>query len=181
MGFCLFGFRDIINAWFGLEPFSYFLGIWLIFTVIFEMAHSPFRILKESQRKELLKIFLINFGLVWTDQSGLYQFFGNLSLNSGVSPIDFSFYNSEFSISFYFFGIIIGSFFWAYLISQGILRFGYLFLRITQYPYSYWIRGFHYFCLIGCITLTLTSFPYYGPDYLFTNPLGFSPQDNVFE
>ena len=181
LGFCLFGFRDIINAWFGLEPFSYFLGIWLIFTVIFEMAHSPFRILKKSQQKELLKIFLINLGLVWTDQSGLYQFFGNLSLHSGVSPVDFSFYNSEFSISFYFFGIIIGSFFWTYLISQGILRFGYLFPRITQYPYSYWIRGFHYFCLISCITLTLTSFPYYGPDYLFTNPLGFFPQDNVFE
>lgn len=181
LGFCLFGFRDIINAWFGLEPFSYFLGIWLIFTVIFEMAHSPFRILKKSQRKELLKIFWINFGLVWTDQSGLYQFFGNLSLHSGVSPIDFSFYNSEFSIPFYFFGIILGSLFWTYLISQGILRFGYLFPRITQYTYSYWIRGFHYFCLISCITLTLTSFPYYGPDYLFTNPLGFFPQDNVFE
>ena len=181
LGFCLFGFRDIINAWFGLEPFSYFLGIWLIFTVIFEMAHSPFRILKKSQSKELLNIFLINFAIVWTDQSGLYQFFGNLSLHSGVSPIDFSFYNSEFSISFYFFGIIIGSFFWTYLISQGILRFGYLFPRIVQYSYSYWIRGVHYFCLISCITLTLTSFPYYGPDYLFTNPLGFFPQDNVFE
>ena len=181
LGFCLFGFRDIINAWFGLEPFSYFLGIWLIFTVIFEMAHSPFRILKKSQSNELLNIFLINFAIVWTDQSGLYQFFGNLSLHSGVSPIDFSFYNSEFSISFYFFGIIIGSFFWTYLISQVILRFGYLLPRIVQYPYSYWIRGVHYFCLISCITLTLTSFPYYGPDYLFTNPLGFFPQDNVFE
>ena len=182
LGFCLFGFRDIINVWFGLEPFSYFLGIWLIFTVIFEMAHSPFRILKKSQRSAMTKIFLVNFGLVWTDQSGLYQFFGNLSLHSGVSPIDFSFYNSEFSISFYFFGIIIGSFFWTYLISQGILRFGYLFPRIAfSMPYSYWIRGFHYFCLISCITLTLTSFPYYGPDYLFTNPLGFFPQDNVFE
>lgn len=182
LGFCLFGFRDIINVWFGLEPFSYFLGIWLIFTVIFEMAHSPFRILKKSQRSAMTKIFLINFGLVWTDQSGLYQFFGNLSLHSGVSPIDFSFYNSEFSISFYFFGIIIGSFFWTYLISQGILRFGYLFPRIAfGVPYSYWIRGFHYFCLISCITLTLTSFPYYGLDYLFTNPLGFFPQDNVFK
>ena len=183
LGFCLFGFRDIINTWFGLEPFSYFLGIWLIFTVIFEMAHSPFRILKKYQKKELLKIFLINFGLVWTDQSGLYQFFGNLSLHSGVSPIDFSFYNSDSVIQFYFFGIIIGSIFWTYFISQGILRFGYLFPRLTQYKYtySYWIRGFHYFCLISCITLTFTSFPYYGADYLFSNPLGFFPQDRVFE
>ena len=183
LGFCLFGFRNIINLWFGLEPLSYFLGIWLIFIVVFEMAHNPrpFIKIKKSQKKELLKIFLINFGLVWTDQSGFYQFFGNLSLNSGISPLDFSFYNSQFSISLYFFGVLVGSFFWTFLISQGFRFLGSLFITITRYSYSSWIRGFHNFCLIGCITLTLTSFPYYGFDYLFTNPLGFVPQDSIWE
>ena len=210
-GCCLFGFRDIMNVWFGLEPLSYFLGVWLIFVVIFEMAHKPLILKKFSSgtsvglerinlgryfsqllrelrfatakprrgREELFKIFLISFGLVWTDQSGFYQYFGHLTLHSGVSLIDFS--NST-GLAYYF-GIIVGSFFWTYIISQSVLRIGlgYLFPRLTRYPYSYWIRGFHNFCLIGCITLTLTSFPYYGPDYLFTNPLGFFPQDNVFE
>ena len=194
LGCCLFGFRDIINAWFGLEPLSYFLGIWLIFIVIFEMAHKPL-ILKKSQTKErLFKIFLISFGCVWTDQSGFYQYFGHLTLHNGVSLMDFSSLvqvaPSDFvpqwenpKLSLYYLGIIVGSFFWTYIISQGVLRLGYLFPRLTRYkyPYSYWIRGFHNFCLIGCITLTLTSFPYYGPDYLFTNPLGFFPQDSVFE
>lgn len=192
LGCCLFGFRDIINAWFGLEPLSYFLGIWLIFIVIFEMAHKPL-ILKKSQTKErLFKIFLISFGCVWTDQSGFYQYFGHLTLHNGVSLMDFSSFVrgadpvpqwENPKLSLYYLGIIVGSFFWTYIISQGVLRLGYLFLRLTRYkyPYSYWIRGFHNFCLIGCITLTLTSFPYYGPDYLFTNPLGFFPQDSVFE
>lgn len=183
LGCCLFGFRDIINAWFGLEPLSYFLGIWLIFIVIFEMAHKPL-IFKKSQKRlptqELLKILGISFGLVWTDQSGFYQYFGHLTLHSGVSIIDFS--NSN-ELPMYFLGIMVGSFFWTYIIRQAILRIGlgYLFPRLTRYPYSYWIRGFHNFCLIGCITLTLTSFPYYGPDYLLTNPLGFFPQDSIFE
>ena len=183
LGCCLFGFRDIINAWFGLEPLSYFLGVWLIFIVIFELAHKPL-IFKTTQKRlpteELLKIFFISFGLVWTDQSGFYQYFGHLTLHSGVSIIDFS--NSN-DVPMYYLGIIIGSFFWTYIIRQGVLRIGlsYLLPRLTRYPYSYWIRGFHNFCLIGCITLTLTSFPYYGPDYLFTNPLGFFPQDRIFE
>lgn len=181
LGCCLFGFRDIINVWFGLEPLSYFFGVWLIFIVIFEMAHKPFPIFKKSQKKELLKIFLISFGLVWTDQFGFYQYFGHLTLHSGINIIDFSFYNSQFSIFIYYLGIVVGSFFWTYVISQGILRLGYLFPRLTRFTYSYWIRGCHNFCLIGCITLTLTSFPYYGPDYLFTNPLGFFAQDSAFE
>nr|AYC64466.1 hypothetical protein Ycf1 [Pseudochlorodesmis sp. HV01306c] len=181
LGSCLFGFRTLINTWFGIEPLSYFLGIWLIFFVIFEMTHSPFRILKKHKKKELLKIFLINFSLVWTDQSGFYQFFGNLSLQSGISPLDFTLYNSQISIILYFCGIIFGSFFWTFAISNIILHFGYYFPRFTNYPYSFWIRGVNHFCLIGCITLTITSFPYYGTDYLFTNLLGFKSQDNIFE
>ena len=181
IGCCLFGFRTIINTWFGTEPISYFIGIWLIFVVIFEMTHSPFKIIKQAQKKELLKIFLINFGLVWTDQSGFYQIFGNLSLQSGSSLLDLAFYHSQFSIYLYFLGIICGSLCWTFLISNLVLQIGYLFSRFTKYPYSYWIRGFNHFCLIGCITLTITSFPYYGTDYLFANPLGFSPQDSFFE
>nr|AYC63947.1 hypothetical protein Ycf1 [Flabellia petiolata] len=178
LGLCLFGFRDFINTWFGLEPFSYFLGIWLIFIVIFEMTNRPLKVLKKSQKKELFNIFLMNFALVWTDQPGLYQFFSNLSLYSGVSPLDF-----EAPISFYFLGVVFGSICWASFISFIVLRLGYLFPRITfyKYPYSYWIRGFNSFCLIGCITLTLTTFHYYGFDYLFANPLGFTSQDHIWE
>nr|YP_009519650.1 hypothetical protein Ycf1 [Udotea flabellum]AYC65627.1 hypothetical protein Ycf1 [Udotea flabellum] len=179
LGFCLFGFRDFINIWFGLEPLSYFLGIWLIFIVIFEMTHRPVKILKKSQKIELLKIGLTNFLLVWTDQSGIYQFFGNLSLSTGVSPLDFS--NSN--ITLYFLGACFGSIFWTFFISFVLLRLGSFFPRITRYryPYSYWIRGFNNFCLIGCITLTLTSLPFYGFDYLFANPLGFSSQDSIWD
>nr|AYC64601.1 hypothetical protein Ycf1 [Halimeda minima] len=176
LGFCLFGFRDVLNIWFFSlwEPLSYFLGIWLIFVVIFQMTQKPLKIIKKYQKKELLMICITNFALVWTDQPGLYQFFGNLTLHTGISPLDAGLAEGG---GLYFCGIVLGSVFWAPLIGFAFVQFGYLFPRITKYPYSVWIRSLNLFCLIGCITLTLTSFPYYGFDYLFANPLGFVPQD----
>lgn len=177
LGFCLFGFRDFMNIWFSSlwEPLSYFLGIWLIFVVIFQITQKPLKIMKKHQKKELFMICIINFALVWTDQPGLYQFFGNLALHPGVSPLDIS------EPIPYFGGLVLGSLFWAPLISYALVQFGYFFPRITKYPYSVWIRGLNLFCLIGCITLALTSLPYYGFDYLFANPLGFVPQDKVWD
>ena len=173
IGFCLFGFRDVLNIWFFSlwEPLSYFLGIWLIFIVIFQMTQKPLKILKKSQKKELFMICVMNFALVWTDQPGVYQFFGNLALHTGIYPLDIS------EPVPYFCGIILGSVLWAPFIGFLVVQIGYFFPRITKYPYSVWIRGFNLFCLIGCSTLALTSLPYYGFDYLFANPLGFVPQD----
>nr|AOP19036.1 hypothetical protein [Halimeda discoidea] len=177
LGLCLFGFRDFINIWFGSlwEPLTYFLGIWLIFFVIFHMTQKPFKIIRKYQKKELLTICIINFALVWTDQPGLYQFFGNLVFQPGVSPLDVS------ESTVYFIGAILGSLLWAPLIGFGFVQFGYFVPRITKFTYSAWIKSFNLFCLIGCISLALTSLPYYGFDYLFANPLGFVPQDKVWD
>nr|YP_009519599.1 hypothetical protein Ycf1 [Udotea argentea]AYC65539.1 hypothetical protein Ycf1 [Udotea argentea] len=177
LGFCLFGVRDFIDIWFGLEPLSYFFGIFLIFSVIFELTYQPLKIYKKSQKTELFKICLINFLLVWTDQPGIYQFFGNLSISTGISPLDVA----DAKIIFYFLGSFIGSICWTVLISFIVFRFGLFFPRLTGYRYTYsiWIRGFNHFCLVGCITLALTTLPFYGFGYLFANPLGFCSQDSI--
>ena len=176
-GVCLFGWRSMINIWFGLEPLTYFFGVWLILKVIFELTHHRSIIQTRYQNQQLWKIFFIHFGGVWADQSGFYQFFGNLSVQSGFSVLDFS----HSSLILYFIGIGLGSLFWTFFIGQMFLQIGYLFPRITPYTYSFWIRGLHSFCLISCVTLTLTGFAFYGTDYLFTNPIGFLPQDQALE
>nr|AYC65720.1 hypothetical protein Ycf1 [Udotea sp. TZ0819] len=179
LGFCLFGFRDFINVWFGfIEHLSYFFGVGLIFVIIFEMAHNPVKILNKYQKTELFKIAIANFLLVWTDQPGLYQFIGNLSV-SGITPLDFS----NKTIIFYFLGIIVGSVCWVFLIGYAVFRFGLFFPRLTGYKitYSSWVRGLNQFCLIGSITLTLTNLPFYGFDYLLASPLGFTSQDSIWE
>ena len=176
-GLCLCGCRPILNIWFGLEPLSYFLGVWLVLKVIFEMVHSPAVIRTRYSKKQLWKIFFVQCACVWVDQSGFYQFFGNLSLQSGFSVLDFV----HSSVSVYFLGIVLGSVFWTFVISQTLNQMGYLFPKITKYTYSVWVQGVYSFCLIGCVTLTFTSFAFYGTGYLLANPLGFAPQDHALE
>ena len=185
LGFCLFGFRDFINIWFGFEFLSYFLNIWLIFVIIFEMTNYSSRTLFQVRKLQFWKVSVTTFLLVWTDQPGIYQFIGNLSLSTGVTPLDFS--NITITIILYFLGTIIGSFFWTSIISHVALNCNPIFLFISKwlpfYNYTYygWVKGFNRFCLIGCVTLTLTSLPFYGFDYLVLNPFGFSSQDHIWE
>lgn len=175
---CLFGFREIIYIWFGLEPLSYFLGVWLVFVVIFRMTQNPtrsrLRIVKKPQINELFYIFSINFVLIWTDQSSFFPFFSNLSFHSGTNSIDFDLFDSKF----YFYGVVFGCIFWTIFLSLFFVQLGAFLTRYTPLKFSYWIRGIHHFCLIGCLTLNLTSFGYYGLDYLVANPLGFVSQDS---
>nr|YP_009472571.1 hypothetical protein [Chlorodesmis fastigiata]ARO74158.1 hypothetical protein [Chlorodesmis fastigiata] len=180
LGFCLFGFRDFINLWFGfIEHFSYFFGVCLVFVIIFDMMHNPIRFKYKYPRKELFKIAIANFLLVWTDQPGIYQFFGNLSVSAGITPLDFS---GKTTI-LYFLGIILGSFFWIFVIGFAVIRFGWILCYITRYKftYPYWIMSLNRGCLIGSIALTLTSLPFYGFDYLFASPFGFISQDSIWE
>ena len=204
LGFCLFGFREFINLWFSLECLSYFLSICLIFAVIYEMATYPSRNIIQVRNRQLWKVTATNFFLVWTDQPGLYQFIGNLSLFPGVTTLDFS--STNRTIIFYLLGVTIGSFCWTYLISFVFLNCSPVFLFLFQfipkfipkfilkfipkfilkfiplkYTYLDWLKNLNQFCLIGCITLILTNLPFYGFDYLFANSLGFNSQDSVWE
>nr|YP_009519019.1 hypothetical protein Ycf1 [Boodleopsis sp. H.0758]AYC64898.1 hypothetical protein Ycf1 [Boodleopsis sp. H.0758] len=181
LSFFLFGWRDKLNIWFSLEPFSYFMGVYFVFLFIYEVVKSPLKIIRKSKKNKrfVLKSILISFILVCTDQSGVYPFLRNLSLHSGTSIIDLS--DSDIIVSIYFLGIIFGSFFWTTIISATFSRLGILFCRLTKLPYSFWIRNFNYFCLIGSVSLTVASFAYYSPGYLFSNPIGLMSQDNIIE
>ncbi|MFY2490842.1 hypothetical protein, partial [Escherichia coli] len=147
VGCCLFGFREIIYTWFGFEPLSYFLGLSLVLGVVFQSIQKGVQIIKKSQKKKLVQIFFINFALVWTEQSSLFPFFGNLSFHSGMNSLDVD-YNST-----YFLGIFLGSFFWIFLFSSFFRLFanlGFTQLKLKfKLKLSSWIKGFHYFCLIG--------------------------------
>ena len=180
---CLFGFRDFINIWFGFEFLSYFLGIYLIFIIVYEMSTYPIRTILQLRKRQFWKVIILNFLLVWTDQPSVYQFTRNLSFSTGVTLLDFS---TNTSIIFYLLGITIGSIFWTYLIQYGVSNLNFFVkfvMKFLPYEYTYvhWIKGFNRFCLIGCVALTLTNVPLYGLDYLFTNPLGFIPYDSAWE
>nr|YP_009519102.1 hypothetical protein Ycf1 [Callipsygma wilsonis]AYC64976.1 hypothetical protein Ycf1 [Callipsygma wilsonis] len=173
-----FGLREIIFSWFGLEPITYFIGVYVTLFVIYKVAHKPLKLKNEINKKFKLKEFtqicLIEFFLIWTDQPHFFPFFSNLNFNNEISFFD----NEQ---RFYFLGFIAGNLFWPFFISNIILLFTIIFPRIMGIKLFYWKKGLNYFFLVLPISIMLASFQYYSPEYLLTGPLGIIPEDKIWD
>lgn len=77
----ILGIRVFIIPFFSFQPLVYISGTFLLLTAIYNMVHEKsIKIIKETDRKQILQIFLLNFFLIWTEQSCIYQFFTNISV-----------------------------------------------------------------------------------------------------
>ena len=177
--FCvLFGLRLFIIPWFSYEPFSYLLGIFLTIKLIYEMAYNPIRKISSSQKLELIQIFLINFLLSWTEQSSIFQYFGNLTLGPEPSIFE-SFASNSTSHSTYLIGILLGNLFFTTLFIIICLQLSDFSLKISTFTYSRWLRKTNFALLSIILAFTFASIPFYSLDYMFAGPLGFISQDKA--
>ena len=184
----LFGLRSFIVPWFSFEPLNFIIGICLLLNIIHEMTHQrSFNIIntKGKDKTKLIRIFLLNLILSWTEQSCIFQYFGNLTFGPEPTALEIFSSNTEIQ-SFlidgsYLLGLLAGSFLFTGL-------FGFLSIRLSNFIYplfklslSKWINLLNFGLISLTIAFTLTSIPYYGLDYLFTGPLGFISQDKALE
>lgn len=196
--FCvLFGLRLFIIPWFSYEPLTYLLGVFITIKVVYEMAHNPIRkignfpsgqgtpglIFTNKQKLELLQIFAINFLLSWTEQSSIFQYFGNLTL--GPEPSIFESFASNTSLgsssspSTYLIGILLGNLFFTGLFTIICLQLSNFSLKISALTYSRWLRKINFAFLSIILAFTFASIPFYSLDYIFAGPLGFISQDKA--
>ena len=178
----IFGLRLIVIPWLSYEPLSYLIGVFLTLTVVYDMAHErTVRKFDWSQKSKLIQIFFINFTLTWTEQSCIFNYFGNLTLNAQPTILDnFSSITGPGSIlahSSYLIGILLGSLFFTSLFNIMCLQASNLSLKLSILPYSRWLRYINFSLLTLIIAFTFTSIPFYSLDYLFAGPLGFISQD----
>lgn len=186
IGSIIFGIRLFIIPWFSLEPITFIVGFILLLTIVYDMSHE--RVIKIIDIKNsivLLKIFLLNFALIWTEQSCIFQYLGNLTLHSEPTSIETFSTNTSvqyFIIHFsYLSGILIGSLFFTFTFSFVLKKFS-EFLQIkSSILRSTWIIRLNFFFLTSILAFTFTSIPYYGLDYILTGPLGFVSQDKSFK
>ena len=184
----LFGLRSFIIPWFSFEPLNFIIGICLLLNIIHEMTHQrSFNIIKTTgkDKTKLIRIFLLNLILSWTEQSCIFQYFGNLTFGPEPTALEIFSSNTEIQ-SFlidgsYLLGLLAGSFLFTGL-------FGFLSIRLSNFIYplfkfslSKWINLLNFGLISLTIAFTLTSIPYYGLDYLFAGPLGFISQDKALE
>lgn len=178
----IFGLRFLVIPWFSFEPFNYFIGVFVLLNIVYDLIHErTIKILDWKNKNELLKIFFLNFVLIWTEQSCIFQYIGNLTLEAQptsldvlTSTTDYTFLLKHFN---YIFGLLLGTLFFtsifAFLLKK-IIEFIEIKLFLLK---SSWLIRLNFFFLTCILAFTFTSIPFYGLDFLITAPLGFVSED----
>ncbi len=182
----LFGGRFFITPWFNFQVLNYFFGIGLVVSIIYDMAtERSIRIIDTSNKYLLLKIFILNFALAWTEQSCIFQYFGNLTL--GAEPTIIEVFSSPTELQSilthitYVCGIILGSCVFTSIFIFSCLKISSFWLQFLAISYSRWVRRLNFILITLTITFTFTSIPFYSFDYLILSNLGFVSQDKSFK
>lgn len=186
IGSVILGLRFFLIPWFSFEPLTFLLGIILLLTIVYDMVHERIiKIVDWSNYSAILKIFFLNFLLIWTEQSCIFQYLGNISFTTNSSIIE-SFQTKTYSSflsthCFYLFGLFLGSIFFN-------IVFAILIRKLTEFIQikfailrSTWIIRLNASLLTLTLAFTFTSIPFYGLDYLLTQPLGFISEDKAFK
>ena len=183
MFFILFGFRPIIFSWFSFESVQSIIGIIISLSIICTAAINPLKRITIFDKDLLYRFFILHFVLVLTDQSGVFSYFGSLSINLSSSSIEsltgvnqFQFFETRV---LYFLGTCFGVFLWTCFFGWVVAAGGPRLANVLNFSYSQWVRACNFFCLTFGIALSLTALPYYNLDYLLTSPAGFSSKDNA--
>lgn len=200
-GSIILGIRVFIIPFFSFQPFVYISGTFLLLTAIFNMVHEKsIKIIKKKDRRQIRNIFLLNFFLIWTEQSCIYQFFTNISV--GPEPTLLETFVGGFGTDMaesigkgslepfsgflfihfiYLIGLFFGSIFFTCILGF-LLENGSEYIQIRlKILKSSWVVGTNFVLLTSILSLTFTSIPYYTIDYLLTNQLGFISQDKGFK
>ncbi len=178
----LFGGRFFITPWFNFQILNYFFGLCLVLNIVYDMAHErSIRIINISNKSLLIKIFLLNFTLAWTEQSCIFQYFGNLTL--GAEPTIIEIFSSPTELqsilthTSYIIGIIVGSLIFTSIFSFNCLKISNFVVQFSSIPYTRWVRRLNFSLITLIIAFTFTSIPFYSLDYLVLSNLGFVSQD----
>nr|WDY12824.1 hypothetical chloroplast RF1 [Chloroidium sp. KL-2023a] len=188
----LYGLRFLIIPWFSYEPLNYIVGILIVVAIVNELVQEKkVYIVPRSKQNgaNLLKIGTLNFLLTWCEESTVFHSFNHLTLNAHNTYLDLypagtapaaGLLHSFFIHTTYLVAFILGNCIFSCL-------FYFLFLQSTQYL-AQWTgfalakvaRTLNKVVLFLIVAFTLSSFPYYGLDYLLGKVGGFLPEDPAY-
>lgn len=185
-GCILFGLEFIIVPFVNFEPLTIILGLAVLVNMLYKMTHTPnMAILNFSQKKSLFNIFGLNFILAWTEQTCVFSYFGNLTINGSPNLIQTGDLNDNFFATnfIYLIGILLGSLAWTSLLGFLIMAFRNFISNtfISTIPFVTLNERIHYVIVLTTTILCFSTIPYYGFDYLISGPLGFIYEDKTFK
>lgn len=173
----IMGIRPLVVPWLALEPFNYLLGLALLVNIVYRITHERrIRIVRWSDKKEILQYFFTSLLLSWCEQTSLFQYLGNITIDTGTNLLDNSGLGARYAGGL-FIGSCLFSFFFAFL----ALALRRMWLRWGAVTSSRLTNQLNTFSLVALVGLSFASVPYYGIDYLVTNRGGFRSQDMTLE
>ena len=188
----LYGLRFLIIPWFSVEPLNYIVGILIVVAIVNELVQEKkVYIVPRSKQNgnNLLKIGALNFLLTWCEESTVFHSFNHLTLNAHNTYLDLYPAGTAPSAGFLHSFLIHTTYLVAFILGNCLFSslFYFLFLQSTQYI-SQWTgfalakvaRTLNKVVLFLIVAFTLSSFPYYGLDYLLGKVGGFLPEDPAY-
>ncbi len=188
----IYGLRFLIIPWFSYEPLNYIVGILIVVAIVNELVQEKkVYIIPQSKQRQanLLKIGALNFLLTWCEESTVFHSFNHLTLNAHNTYLDLYPAGTAPSAGVLHSFLIHTTYLVAFIFGNCIFSslFYFLFLQSTQYI-SQWTgfalakvaRTLNKVVLFLIVAFTLSSFPYYGLDYLFAKIGGFLPEDPAY-
>jgi hypothetical protein len=180
------GLRGLIVPWLSLEPLNHVLGVGLLVHVVYQITHERrIRLVKWTERGELIQYFVLSFLLMWCEQSSIFQYLGNLTVDAAPTALDtFSSSNGVNSLLIdgsYLLGFIFGSCFFTIVFGCASFLLRDLWIRGWSTTASRVTNQLRTTFLVLLIAFSFASVPYYGVDYLLTNRLGFLPEDKSLD
>ena len=174
------GGRFFIIPWFNFHLVSYIIGMVLILTSVYEIIDSPRIPVIKNFTPEYNKIFLLHFLLAWTEQSCIYQYFGNLTFGPEPSIIE-TFPSSEhfqqiLTHGNYLLGIGVGSVVFSNLLISIYSQLLTLIVNFFVF-YSTTLRILNQTFIVLIITFSFTSVPFYSLNYFIGSNFGFVPYE----
>lgn len=174
------GIRPLLVPWLALEPFNYLLGLGLLVNIVYRITHERrIRVVRWDDKRELVQYFLTSLLLSWCEQTSLFQYLGNVTLDTGTTLLD-TFSTSSLGSSMeicYAVGLLLGSCIFSVLFALLALGLRRVWLGWRAVTSSRVTNQLNTFFLVSLIGLSFASVPYYGMDYLLSNRLGFLSQD----
>ena len=182
----LCGLRGFLVPWLAMEPLDYVVGVCLLVMVVYRMAdEKSITPVGWGQRRRLLSLFLINLALTLCEQAGVLFHLSNLSIGAEASYLE-SFHASTplkgfISHSSYLLSFIVGSFLFTALFAGLALLVKGMWARCFSISNTRVSRQLNWLFQLLLITISFSSLPYYGMDYLFCKGVGFLPGDKALQ
>ena len=195
----IYGIRFLVIPYYSLQPLAFLIGIVVMAIVITEFVKEKrMYLVPLNHYPSLIRIGIINFVVALCESATVFHDLYNLTLNQQTSYLQLysplhvqsfalqatnvvganqSALNSFFLHATYLIAFILGHATFSFLFCYVILKANEKLCSLTGWTLPRTASRINKGLLITILTLTFSTFPYYGLDYLLTKSAGFLPED----